>query len=76
MQFEIDVLIAFADRDNEPMVKNEPGWVSQFKKFLELMLTQVLGEKPNVLIKADYDNLVSPKLDNVGVFVAILSNQF
>ncbi len=76
MVFEIDVLIAFADRDNETTLKNEPGWVSQFKKFLELMLTQVLGEKPNVLIKADYDNLVSPRLDNVGVFVAILSKDF
>ncbi|MEO7991841.1 MAG: hypothetical protein ABI663_19965 [Chryseolinea sp.] len=76
MVFEIDVLIAFADRDNEPTSKNEPGWVSQFKKFLELMLTQVLGQKPNVLIKADYDSIVSPKLDNVGVFVAILSKDF
>jgi len=76
MVFEIDVLIAFADRDNESNAKNEPGWVSQFKKFLELMLTQVLGEKPNVLIKADYDSMVSPKLDNVGVFIAILSKDF
>ncbi|HOX83199.1 MAG TPA: DUF4062 domain-containing protein [Chryseolinea sp.] len=76
MVFEIDVLIAFADRDNETNSKNELGWVSQFKKFLELMLTQVLGEKPNVMIKADYDNLVSPKLDNVGVLVAILSKDF
>ena len=76
MVFEIDVLIAFADHDNKANVKNEPGWVSQFKKFLELMLTQVLGKKPNVLMKADYDNLVSPKLNNVGVFVAILSKDF
>ena len=44
MAFDIDVLIVFAEKDNAAN-KNELGWVSQFKKFLELMLNQVLGEK-------------------------------
>jgi hypothetical protein len=73
MVFDIDVLIVFADRDNETPNKNDPGWVTQFKKFLELMLIQVLGKKPNILIKAEYDNMTSPRLDNVGVLVTILS---
>jgi hypothetical protein len=76
MAFEIDVLIVYADRDNETNTKNEPGWVSQFKKFLELMLTQVLGEKPAILVKAEYDNMTSPKLDNVATLVTILSKDF
>lgn len=76
MAFEIDVIIAYADRDNETSSKNELGWVSQFKKFLELMLTQVLGEKPRVMLKGEYDNMVSPKMDNVAVLVTILSKDF
>jgi hypothetical protein len=76
MRFDIDVLILFADSDNEANAKNEPGWVTQFKKFLELMLAQILGEKPNVMLKAEYDNMTSPKLDNVGVLVTILSKDF
>jgi hypothetical protein len=76
MVFDIDVLIVFADRDNETPNKNDPGWVTQFKKFLELMLIQVLGKKPNILIKAEYDNMTSPRLDNVGVLVTILSKDF
>lgn len=76
MVFDIDVLIVFADRDNETTVKNELGWVSQFKKFLELMLTQVLGTKPNVMLKSEFDNMTSPKLDNVGVLVTVLSKDF
>ena len=28
MAFEIDVLITFADKDNETAKKNEAGWVS------------------------------------------------
>jgi hypothetical protein len=76
MSFEIDVLIVFADKDNETTVNHEQGWVSQFKKFLELMLAQVLGDKPKVMLKSEYDNLTSPKLDNVGILIAVLSKDF
>lgn len=76
MAFDIDVLIVYADRDNETTTKNELGWVSQFKKFLELMLTQVLGEKPKILLKGEYDNITSPKLDNAAVLVSLLSKDF
>lgn len=76
MAFEIDVLLVFADRDNETTNTGDLGWVSQFKKFLELMLTQVLGSKPNVLLKSEYDNMVSPRLDNVGVLITVLSRDF
>ncbi len=46
MAFDIDVLIVFADRDNENIAKTDTGWVTQFKKFLELMLIQVLAINP------------------------------
>lgn len=76
MAFDIDVLIVFADRDNETTGKNEPGWVSHFKKFLELMLTQVLGDKPNIVLKGEYDTMTSPQLDNAGVLIPVLSKDF
>lgn len=75
MIFDIDVLIICSDADNEAG-KNELGWASQFKKFLELMLSQVLGEKPNVLLKSEHDSITSPTLNNVGVLVTILSKDF
>jgi hypothetical protein len=75
MGFDIDVLIVFAEKDNEA-AKNELGWASQFKRFLELMLNQVLGEKSKIMLKAEYDNITSPKLQNVGVLVSILSKDF
>ncbi len=76
MRFDIDALIVFADNDNETTANKEPGWVTQFKKFLELMLTQVLGQKPNVVLKAEYDHITSPKLDNTAVLITILSKDF
>ncbi|MBL0744958.1 hypothetical protein [Chryseolinea lacunae] len=75
MAFEIDVLIIFSDRDNDT-AGNEPGWVTQFKKFLESMLTQIQGEKPNILLKSEFDSMTSPRLDNAAVMVSILSKDF
>lgn len=76
MVFDIDVLIVFAENDNQPTGKAELGWVSQFKKFLGLMLNQVLGEDAKIMLKAEYDNMVSPKLENVGILVTVLSKDF
>jgi hypothetical protein len=76
MAFDIDVLITFAEKDNESSKSIDQGWVSQFKKFLELMLIQVLGSKPNVVLKSEYDTATSPKLDNAAIMVAILTKDF
>lgn len=75
MAFDIDVLLVFADKDNNAN-KTEIGWVSQFKKFLELMLNQVLGEKCKILLKAEHDPITAPALKNIGVLVAVLSKEF
>jgi len=76
MQNEIDVLILFADADNETESKKNNGWVSDFKKFLELMLTQVLGDKPKILLKAEFDTITAPDLSNVNVIIPVLSKSF
>jgi hypothetical protein len=76
MAFDIDVLIIFADRDNEAVSPNQVGWVSQFKNFFEPMLAQVLGEKPNVLLKSEFDTMTSPRLNNVAVVLSVVSKDF
>jgi hypothetical protein len=76
MNFELDVLILFADRDNEGATKGQTGWVTQFKKFLELMLMQVLGEKPKILLKSEFDSMASPNMDNAAILVNVLSQDF
>lgn len=76
MQIDVDVLIVFADTDNETLKKKTTGWVSDFKRFLELMLMQVLGEKPNILLKSEYDTVTSPDMTNVGVLATVLSKDF
>lgn len=75
MAFEIDVVISFADKDNESPEKNA-GWVDHFSRFLGLMLYQVLGERPNILVKSEFDSLTASSLDKAAVLVAIVSNEY
>jgi hypothetical protein len=76
MAYEIDVLITYAEKDNETGKKNEMGWISQFKKFLDLMLYQVLGERANIVVKSEYDDFTASTMDNAAVLVTILSKEF
>ncbi len=73
---EIDVLITFAEKDNETSKKSEQGWVTQFRKFLELMLFQVLGTKPTIVIKSEFDTATAPAMDNASILVAVLTKEF
>lgn len=73
MTFEIDVLILFAEADN---TKENGFWVTQFKKFLDIMLSQVLGEQSNIQLKSETDNMISPRLNNVAVIIPVLSKNF
>jgi hypothetical protein len=43
MAFEYDVFISYANSDNLPLNEGEKGWVSNFQKFLDTMLDQLLG---------------------------------
>lgn len=73
MTFEIDVLIIFSEADN---TQKEGSWVTQFKRFLDIMLTQVLGEQANIQVKSETDNMIAPTLNNVAVLVPVLSENF
>lgn len=75
MNYDIDVLLVFADADDQPLNKGEKGWVSQFRKFLEMMLVQVLGAKSHIVVideLSDYE----AALNQAAVMVPILSKDF
>jgi len=76
MALDIDVIITFAEKDNLSDSKQALGWVSQFKKFLELMLLQVLGKRPNIVLKEEYDSMTASTMDNAAVLVSILTKDF
>jgi hypothetical protein len=76
MSSDIDILIVFADADNEQSGESTMPWVLQFRKFLEFMLTQVMNEKSKILLKGEHDSMTSPRLDNAQILIPILSKKF
>ncbi|GAA0192027.1 hypothetical protein GCM10009122_54750 [Fulvivirga kasyanovii] len=75
MTFKIDILIIYADADNQPNDHGK-GWVTEFKRFLELMLIQVLGEKPNILLKSEHDSVTASDMKEVGTLIPVMSPAF
>lgn len=76
MAFDIDILIVYSENDNQQVSDTGNGWVTDFKRFLEMMLTQVLGEKPNVMLKSEHDTITAANLKKVGTVIPILSENF
>jgi len=73
---EQDIIINYTDKDNESSSKSEPGWVSDFSRFITIMLTQVLGRVPSITLKAEGSALSVAELKSTGVLISILSPQF
>ncbi|HAN78155.1 MAG TPA: hypothetical protein DCQ31_10465, partial [Bacteroidales bacterium] len=48
MKFEKDIFISYAHIDNEALRKDETGWVADLHRALEIRLSQLLGERPNI----------------------------
>lgn len=65
-----DILICYSQLDNETQ------WVDNFKKFIELMVTQVQGVKPNVSQKSDTEEINENDIANSTILIPILTSSF
>lgn len=66
----IDILICHTGQDDED------HWISNFKKFVGLMLTQVLGKHLNVILKPETEQISENDLKNIRVLIPVLSDSF
>jgi len=73
---EQDIIINYTDKDNESASKSENGWVDDFSRFLKIMLTQVLGREPLIILKTEGSALSVSELKNTGILISILSPHF
>lgn len=48
MNFEKDIFISYAHIDNLSLKDGEHGWVENFHRALEVRLSQLIGEKPDI----------------------------
>jgi len=77
-----DVLINFVEIDDKVVNQEQhTGWVSSFKRFLNMVLSQLLQRNPEIgLITSDEiksgDDSLPEKLNNVPLLVTILSPEY
>lgn len=77
-----DVLIAYANLDDQPIVAGRQGWISQFHRNLELRVAQLAGAKVKVLKQpemagaSDIEARILERVPEVKTVVSILSPPF
>jgi len=76
MADKVNILILYSSKDDEALAEGEKGWVANFQKFLDLMLLQVLGEKPSVDVKSETDDLTEKELSTFKILIPTLSPNF
>ena len=81
-KFENEIFISYAHLDNEPLVRGDDGWISNFHRALEIRVAQLWGEKPKIwrdpkLQGNDVlaEELVA-RLANVALLVSILTPRY
>lgn len=72
----VNILILYSSKDDEALAEGEKGWISNFQKFLDLMLFQVLGEKPSVKVRSEMDDLTEKELSAFEILIPTLSPNF
>jgi hypothetical protein len=75
MEFPYDIYISYSLTDNHSS-SNSGGWVNNFKKFLDILLKQVLGEAPVFLNYSNQEKPASSELAKVGIFISIISPEY
>lgn len=76
MPTKVDVLVAFAEKDNS-YIQNSPmsRWVTDFGHYLKMMLTQVMGREPNIVLQSEKQSLQA-ELKNSDTLLTVLSHDF
>ncbi|RYD90666.1 MAG: TIR domain-containing protein, partial [Sphingobacteriales bacterium] len=82
MQFTTDIFISYAHIDDEALIENQKGWISDFHRALDIRLAQLLGRRP--IIWRDqalqgnhvFDKQIIDQFSNVAIMLSILTPRY
>lgn len=75
-KYYYDLYVSFANGDNTPITSSEVGWIDNFKKFLAVIIEQILGDKPRVLAYNNNEKPVKSELSKAAVFISVISPEY
>ncbi len=80
---EIDVYVSYSHIDNEPLVPGQQGWVTNFCKALQKVLSMRIGREANIWFdetslepNANIDGALYNILDSTATVVALISPRY
>lgn len=82
MRFDYDIFISYAHLDNQPLVQDERGWITDFHYVLERRLAMLLGEQPRIwrdreLRGNDYfDDTIADGLVRSALLVSVVTPRY
>ncbi|MGI9238376.1 MAG: TIR domain-containing protein [Woeseiaceae bacterium] len=82
MKFNDDVFISYAHLDNEPLIKNTDGWVSDFHHSLRVRVSQLLGKESSVWrdrkIKGNdfFDDAIIERVKSAALLVSVFTPRY
>jgi len=82
MAYDNDIFISYAHLDNQPLIKDTEGWVSQFHRAVEIRVDQLLGKKssvwrdPKLQGNDFFDDTIVQQMPSVAVLVSVFSPRY
>jgi len=82
MLFEKDIFISYAHIDDESMIEDRKGWISEFHRALEIRLGQLLGSRPVIwrdpALQGNhiFDKEIVDQFSRVALMISIMSPRY
>ncbi len=82
MQFPTDIFISYAHIDDESLIQNQKGWITEFHRALDIRLAQLLGRRP-VIWRDDslqgnhvFDKQIVDQFSKVAIMISIITPRY
>ena len=82
MQFPTDIFISYAHIDDESLIQNQKGWISEFHRALDIRLAQLLGRRL-VIWRDDslqgndvFDKQIVDQFSKVAIMISIITPRY
>lgn len=82
MQFKTDIFISYAHIDDEALIENQKGWISDFHRALDIRLAQLLGRRPVIwrdpALQGNhvFDKQIVDQFADVAIMLSILTPRY
>ena len=82
MQFDKDIFISYAHIDDESLIADKKGWITEFQRALEIRLAQLMGYKPIVWRDPElqgnhiFDKEIVDQFSKVAIMISILTPRY